>query len=58
VAYRTPAQQRELLTATITFVADWRNAKAEEFREEEFARAVPAGGGGDQPACRWDNIFD
>jgi hypothetical protein len=46
VADRTPAQQRELLAATVRFVADWRSAKAEEFpaefATEQSQRAVLA----------------
>jgi hypothetical protein len=37
VAERTPAEQRELLVATINFVADWRHEQAEKYDPAEAA---------------------
>jgi hypothetical protein len=37
VADRTPAEQRELLVATVGFVADWRHEQAEKYDPAESA---------------------
>ena len=37
MADRTPAQQRDLLVATVRFVADWRRKQAEKYAPEESA---------------------
>jgi hypothetical protein len=37
VTERTPAQQRDLLAATVRFVADWRRAQAEKYDPAESA---------------------
>jgi hypothetical protein len=37
VTERSPAEQRELLAATVRFVADWRHEQAEKYAPEESA---------------------